>query len=103
MPLFYGLWAIALAIASSIFGKQEWLTIGIFCISCFLFLVAGVGYFYFSKTKPDYLRSEEYHLKKQSLEILGDKDNILKVDASHIVNITKPDNKQLPGGGKTTI
>ncbi len=49
-----------------------------------------IAYGYFMFTNPDYLRSEEYHLKKQSLELLGDKDNILRASASDVVAVSTP-------------
>ena len=90
MPLFYGLWILVLAVISGIFCKLDWVTVLLFCFAGLLFLLAGFGYFYFTFTNPDYLRSEQYHLRKQSLEILGDKDNLLPVDAQNIVNVTNP-------------
>ncbi|HRH51608.1 MAG TPA: hypothetical protein PLP23_22860 [Panacibacter sp.] len=98
MPLFYGLWVLMLAIISAIFCKFEWVTVLFFCFAGFLFLIAGFGYFYFTFTNPDYLRSEHYHLKKQSLEILGDKDNLLPVDAQNIVDIANPYQLQIDEG-----
>ncbi|MFN4247592.1 MAG: hypothetical protein ACK4EY_07700 [Flavipsychrobacter sp.] len=90
MPLFYGLWVLVLALFSGIFSKYEWVTIVLFCFAGLLFLIALFGYLYFTFKAPDYLRSEEYHLKKQSLEILGDKDKLLPFEAQNIVDITNP-------------
>ena len=90
MPLFYGLWVLVLAVISGIFCRLDWVTVLLFCFAGLLFLIAGFGYFYFTFTNPDYLRSEQYHLRKQSLEILGDKDNLLPVDGQNIVDITNP-------------
>lgn len=68
----------------------EWILI---CLVCFeglvLFLILG-AYICFAIYRPDYLRSETYNLKKQSLSILGDKENYKKVDLVHLVNITNP-------------
>jgi len=90
MPLFYGLWILVLSLVSGIFCQLIWVTILLFCFAGLLFLLAGFGYFYFTFKNPDYLRSEEYHIRKQSLEILGDKDNLLPVDAQNIVDISNP-------------
>ncbi|UEG49372.1 hypothetical protein LK994_12090 [Ferruginibacter lapsinanis] len=98
MPLFYGLWVLVLAVISAIFCKLVWVTLLLFCFAALLFLIAGFGYFYFTFTNPDYLRSEQYHLRKQSLEILGDKDNLLPVDARNIVDITNPYQLQIDEG-----
>lgn len=90
MPLFYGLWVLAFAVISGIFCQINWVTIVLFCFAGLLFLIAAFGYFFFTFKNPDYLRSEEYHLRKQSLEILGDKDKLLPVDPQNIVDITNP-------------
>lgn len=94
MPLFYGLFVLGFAVIHSIFGEYQWVTITLFSFAGLLFIIATFGYFYFTFKNPDYLRSEEYHLKKQSLEILGDKDKLLPFDAKNIVEISNP--YQLP-------
>lgn len=50
----------------------------------------GFAYLYFSFKNPDYLRSEDYHLRKQSIEMLGDKDNYLPLDLREIRGIANP-------------
>lgn len=90
MPLFYALWILAFAVISSIFSKLVWVTVVLFCFAGLLFVIAAFGYVYFTFRNPDYLRSEEYHLRKQSLEILGDKENLLPIDGQSIVDITNP-------------
>ncbi len=68
----------------------EWLLI-VFCvILCLAFLLMGFAYIYFTVKNPDYLRSEDYHLRKQSIEMLGDKDNYLPVDLGDIRGIANP-------------
>lgn len=95
MPMFYGLFVSTLGLISGILSKQVWVTVVLFCFAGLLFLIALFGYIFFTLKNPDYLRSEHYHLKKQSLEILGDKDNLLPVGAENIVLITNPDAKNL--------
>lgn len=90
MPLFYGLWVLAFTVISAIFCKYEWVTIVLFSFAALLFIIAGFGYFYFTFKNPDYLRTEEYQLRKQSIEILGDKEKLLPVDGQNIVDITNP-------------
>lgn len=102
MPLYYGLWVLALAVISGIFSKFVWVTVVLFCFAGLLFLIAAFGYFYFSFKNPDYLRSEEYHLRKQSLEILGDKEKLLPIDGQNIVDITNPYPNQLDEGKNTS-
>lgn len=98
MPMFYGLFILSFALISGIFSKENWVTIVLFSFAGLLFLIALFGYLYFSFKNPDYPRSEQYHLRKQSLEILGDKDKLLPVGAENIVLITNPDAKSLEEG-----
>lgn len=68
----------------------EWLLI-VFCvILCLAFLLMFFLYFFFAIKNPDYLRSEDYHLRKQSIEMLGDKDNYLPLDLREIRGIANP-------------
>ena len=90
MPLFYGLWILVITFIASIFTKYEWVLIVLFSFAGLLFLIAGFGYFYFTFKNPDYLRSEQYVLKKQSLEIFGTKENPISINGQNIVDITNP-------------
>ncbi|MBK7374821.1 MAG: hypothetical protein IPJ02_04430 [Chitinophagaceae bacterium] len=97
MPLFYGLWVLALTVISAIFKSQ----LGNNCPILFcrtIILIATFSYFFFAMKNPDYLRSEEYHLRKQSLEILGDKEKLLPIDGQNIVDIANPYPTQLEEG-----
>lgn len=102
MPMFYGLFILSFALISSIFSKEDWVTIVLFSFSALLFLIAAFGYFYFTFKNPDYLRSEQYHLRKQSLEILGDKDKLLPIDAQNIVLVTNPHTNLIEEGQNET-
>lgn len=65
----------------------------IICMVCFegLVLILMLGaYVCFAIYNPDYLRSESYNLRKQSLSILGDKENYKRVDMRHLVDIANP-------------
>lgn len=95
MPLFYGLFVLLFGLISSAVSKEPWVTKVLFCFAALLFVIATFGYLYFTFKNPDYLRSEHYHLRKQSLEILGDKDKLLPIDAKNIVLITNPDAKSI--------
>lgn len=102
MPLFYGILILVLSVITAISKTENWITVVLFCFAGLMFLIALFGYLFFAFKNPDYLRSEEYHLKKQSLEILGDSDNMLPVDARNIVDITNPNPVQLPEEGTNT-
>ena len=49
-----------------------------------------LSYLYLLFTNPDYLRSEEYQLRAQSLKLLGDRDNMLGAKAIDVVSVTNP-------------
>lgn len=79
-----------LIIGAAALNVAEWLLI-VFCvILCVAFLLMVFAYIYFSLKNPDYLRSEDYHLRKQSIELLGDKENLLPVDPKEIRSIANP-------------
>lgn len=68
----------------------EWITIVLLCFSGLILLLLLCSYIGFAIFKPDYLRSESYNLRKQSLSILGDKDNYKCIDMRHLVDIANP-------------
>ena len=68
----------------------EWILICFVCFAGFVLLLILIAYACFAIYKPDYLRSESYNLRKQSLSILGDKDNYKTVDMRHVVDIANP-------------
>jgi hypothetical protein len=100
------LWA-CLVISLPLFVLSAW-TDGL--KSFFFFIIALLpiaafifSYIYLLMVKPNYLRSEEYQLRAEALEILGDKDNSLHADAHNIVSlvgITNPSLPALPAPGK---
>jgi hypothetical protein len=94
-PLFkYAIYTLALGLISSIFSKYGWVTLMIFIISGILFVLAIVFYIYFAIRNPDYLRSENFQIRKQSIEMLGDKDNHLNPNTDKIVLIASPYSKK---------
>jgi len=68
----------------------EWLTIVLLWFSGSILVLIIFSFIGFAIFKPDYLRSESYNLRKQSLSILGDKDNYKRVDMRHVVDIANP-------------
>ena len=78
----------------------QWILIVLVLMVVLSFTLMGYLYIYFSIKNPDYLRSEDYHLRKQSMEILGDKDNYLPIDAKEIRGIANPYQEQLTIGVK---
>lgn len=81
---------VVFIIVAAIFKIPEWLLVFFIVMLALSFITMLFVYIYFSIKNPDYLRSEDYHLRKQSMEILGDKDNYLPIDAKEIRGIANP-------------
>lgn len=77
-------------IVAAYINVPQWLLIVFVVLMVLSFILMGFAYVYFSIYNPDYLRSEDYHLRKQSMEILGDKENYLPIDAKEIRGIANP-------------
>ena len=67
-----------------------WLQVAFFVVATIPVIAFVVSYFYFLFKNPDYLRSEEYQLKAESLKLLGDKDNPLHAAATDVVSVAIP-------------
>jgi hypothetical protein len=65
----------------------QYIFIGIGCIPL---LIAAFSYIYLLLQNPDYLRSEDFHIQKYSMELLGEKGSEFDATAEHIVSISKP-------------
>lgn len=74
----------------------QWILICLVCFEGLLLLLILGAYICFAIYKPDYLRSESYNLRKQSLSILGDKENYKSVDMRNLVDIANPYIKEPP-------
>lgn len=86
----YALYLFVLGTISAICKTTEWVSILLFS-SGGTFALIGLGfYFYFAKKNPDYLRSESFQLRKQSIEIIGDKENQYNPNMKNIILITSP-------------
>ena len=65
----------------------KWIFVGIGSIPI---LLTCVGFIYFMLKKPDYLRSEKFHIQKYSLEYLGEKGKEIPITADHLIAMSKP-------------
>lgn len=79
---------------SNIFATDTWPSIVLFVLGGICTLTALIFYCYFSLKSPDYLRSEDFHIKKQSIEMLGDKNNQLNPNVKEVVYISSPYSKK---------
>ena len=82
--------ALVLFGGAAYFIKILWVLIVIACFPVLLLLIFVGSYLYCLCKNPDLLRSEEYNIKKQVVEVLGDKDNYLQIDSEHLASIANP-------------
>lgn len=94
----YGVYLFVLATISAIFKTQIWVTIVLFSVGGVFELIGLCFYFYFAKRNPDYLRSESFQLRKQSIEILGDNENKLNPNIKNIIYVTNPYTNMIGNG-----
>lgn len=86
----FSLFFVVFGIIAAALKTHNWIIIFLFsCVGIILFL-AIFFFCYFSMKNPDYLRSESFHLKKKSIEILGDKENHGNLNTTEIKFITSP-------------
>jgi hypothetical protein len=91
----YGLYLFALGTISAVFKTSAWVTILLFSIGGLFTLIGLFFYSYFSIKNPDYLRSESFQIRKQSIEMLGDKENQLNPNMKSVIYIASPFAKEL--------
>ena len=91
------LWACAVIstplfiLASKVSG---WLSAASFVVGLIPVVAFFISYMYLLFKNPEYLRSEDYQLRMNSMRLLGDKDNPLRAQAGDIVSVIN--NPQLP-------
>lgn len=71
----YALILFAFGLISAVSKVNNWITVFLFVIGSIILIFGLIFYAYFAMKNPDFLRSETYQLRKQSLELIGDKDN----------------------------
>lgn len=81
---------VAFIIVAAFLNIEKWLLVFLIVMLALSVITMLFVFIYFSIKNPDYLRSEDYHLRKQSMEILGDKENYLPIDAKEIRGIANP-------------
>lgn len=87
----YGLLTLIVGVTASLFPRvRDWELYVLFGLGLILMLTGLISYIYFAKKNPDYLRSENYQLKKQSLVLLGDKENQFNPNMKEVSAITNP-------------
>ncbi len=71
-------------LGASTHGIKSFVFIGLGLIPVATFVYS---YIYLLMTAPNFLRSEEYQIRAESLKLLGDKDNMLQARAGDVVAI----------------
>ncbi len=66
---------------------KSWCLILLAVLIVIILLLAVGSYLFFMFKDPDYLRSENYQIRKQAIETLGDKDGLLPTDIAQVINI----------------
>lgn len=86
------LWRVLLLLVVVLVGGaylqiKEWCLILIAIVLGLVLLLAFGVYIFFMLKNPDYLRSESFQIRKQAIEILGDKDGLLPTDVAQVINV----------------
>lgn len=84
------LFSLMFFVIAAIFVKEGWVLIVLACIIGLLFIMYAISHFYCLFKNPDLLRSEEFNIKKQIVEVMGDKDNHQLIDTEHLASIANP-------------
>ena len=92
------LWLCALVIPSGLFGANKstgWLQGACLVLTFVPVILFSIAFLYFMFKDPDKLRSEEYELRKQALEIIEEKGGRIPLTGTSIASIANPEYKLL--------
>ena len=68
-----------------------WMSIAFFVVALIPIVLFLGSYVYMLFKNPKLLRSEDFHLRAEAMELFGDKDNPMDADANHVIAvITNP-------------
>ena len=82
--------SLVISLIAAIFVKETWALIVLLCFPGVLLLMYIISHFYCLLKDPDLLRSEEFNIKKQIVEVMGDKDNHQLIDTELLASIANP-------------
>ena len=83
----------AVLIASVVPSSPWWLV----ALACTPVALAAIGFLFLLIFDRDRLQSENYQIRKQTLELIEQKGDLEPIDASTIEVIANPDYRALPG------
>lgn len=92
-PTLWLCFVISLPLLGFVFTTQKtgWLIVGGFVVACVPIAVAVFSCLYLLFKNPEYLRSEEYQLRMNTIRLLGDKDNQIQMGGEDVVAlVTNP-------------
>ena len=81
---------IVILLFGAYFEVKEWCLVLIAVFLCLILVLAVGAYLFFMFKNPVYLRSESFQIRKQAIEILGDKDGLLPTDIARVINVQSP-------------
>ena len=91
-PTLWACFVISLPLFFLVGNSTGWLAILYFAIACLPVIAFLVSFFFLLFTNPKYLRSEDYQLRAEAMDLIGDKDNPFHGNARDIVAvISNPD------------
>ena len=82
---------IGVTSGADVLGIDDWISIVVISIGGLLITLGIVFYIYFAKNQLDYLRSENYQLKKQTIELLGDNERAQNENLRNVHLIMNPE------------
>lgn len=86
---------IVILLFGAYFEVKEWCLVLIAVFLCLILVLAVGAYLFFMFKNPVYLRSESFQIRKQAIEILGDKDGLLPTDIAKVINVPSPNANML--------
>ncbi len=86
---------IVIFLFGAYFEVKEWCLVLIAVFLCLILMLAVGAYLFFMFKNPVYLRSESFQIRKQAIEILGDKDGLLPTDIAKVINVPSPNANML--------
>ena len=64
-----------------------WVAIASFVVALLPVIAFLFGFIFLLIKNPKYLRSEEFHLRAEAINLFGDKDNPMHAEATHVVSV----------------
>ena len=86
-PSLWACFVISLPLFLLASKNQNGLSIYFFIIACLPLIAFLISYLFLLFKNPKYLRSEEYQLRAEAMDMIGDKDNPFHSEAQDIISV----------------